>query len=378
MVSLTNLHMIEVVDILSDLPSIVPLDTAQDMSGTEEDLFITALGFEDRCLWIPEILSDENKYRTIRAVYFEYGTNQSDNDLNRPRLLTSLESFAAQTPRPMPSNPGDFTTGLHGLLSDICAKGNKPKVTFDISVCSSRLLITALTILFEYDIQLRLLYSEARLYHPTKQEYEENPEKWTIDEEFGLARGVSTVIRSPDHPGSRRDNLPEVVIAFPTFKPERVKAILTDVDPSLCIRPENRVVWVLGEPHLPEDRWRTAIQRDINEISESTPSYEVSTFDYKKTLEILERIYRPFYFKSHVNIVPLGSKFQSLGVLLFWLIRPEVSIYFATPREYNATQYSEGCKNVWHINFGSLPEIKKLLNKVGQLSVVKEEGASGV
>jgi len=273
--------------------------------------------------------------------------------------------------RPMPSDSDDFASQLRGLLSEICTKSEPPQVTFDISVCSSRLLITTLTVLFEFSLHLRIVYSEAGLYHPTKAEYDANPDKWTSDEELGLARGVSTVTCSPDHPGSRRDVLPEAVIAFPTFKPERVRAIFADVDPSLLIRPKNRVVWLIGDPHLPEDRWRTDVQRTINDIPASAPAYEVNTFDYKKTLEILERVYRPFDCKYLVNIAPLGSKMQSLGVVLFCFIRPEVSVYFASPREYNAIQYSEGCKALWRIEFHSLADVRKLLDTVGKLQVVK-------
>jgi len=374
MTTLTNLRSIEVIDILRDLPDIRPLNVESDMTRIQDELFLTALGFEDRCLWIPEIIADVKKYSTVRAVYFEYGTNQRDNELNRPRLLKAMESFSEQVLSPLPVDVDDLASLLRGLLSEICRKADTPHVTFDISVCSSRLLITVLTVLLEYNIHLRIVYSEARLYHPTEEEYKENPNKWTIDEELGLARGVSTVTRSPDHPGSRRDMLPEVVIAFPTFKPERIRAILADVDPSLRIRPENRVIWVLGEPHLPEDHWRVNIQREINEIGESAPVYKVSTFDYKKTLEELEHIYRPLDCKYLVSIAPLGSKMQSLGVVLFWYIHPEVSVYFATPREYNASQYSEGCKDVWRIEFGSLVDVRKLLDVVGQLEVVRRTG----
>jgi hypothetical protein len=224
----------------------------------------------------------------------------------------------------------------------------------------------------EFNIQLRIVYSEANVYHPTKAEYDADPIKWTSDDEMGLARGVSTVIRSPDHPGSRRDVLPEAVIVFPTFKPKRIRAILTDIDPSLLMRPENRVVWLIGSPHLKEvDGWRADAQMDINEISSTAPFYRVCTFDYKKTLEIMERVYQPFDCKYLVNIAPLGSKMQSLSIAFFWYIRPEISIYFASPREYNATQYSEGCKAIWRIEFGPLDNVRKLLDSVGELRVVK-------
>jgi len=370
MTTLTNLRKVEVIDIIADLPEIQRLDVKRDMAGKVEDLFLVALGFEDRCPWIAEFLAEQAGYSATRAVYFEYGTNQADNDVNRSRLVTALDSFARQVGS-IPCDTDDFASQLRGILSGVCTRSNSPMVTFDISVCSSKLLITTLTVLFEFSLNLRVVYSEAGLYHPTKEEYDTDPDKWTSDNKLGLARGVSKVSRSPDHPGSRRDVLPEAAIVFPTFKPERVRAILSDIDQSLLMRPDDRVVWLIGEPHLPEDHWRADVQRKINEIPASAPAYEVSTFDYKKTLEILERVYQPFDCKYLVNIAPLGSKMQSLGVVMFWHIHPEVSIYYASPREYNAAQYSEGCKDTWRIEFGSVTKLRALLDKVGTLNVVK-------
>jgi len=367
---LTNLRTVELVDILNDLPEMQRLDVEQDMSGKTEDLFLVALGFEDRCPWIAELLAERGGYRATQAIYFEYETNPNDNNVNRPRLVNALESFTTQA-RPMPCDSENFALQLREILSGICTGSHLPMVTFDISVCSSKLLITALTVLCEFPLNLRVVYSEAGLYHPTKEEYDADPDKWTSDDKLGLARGVSKVNRSSDHPGSRRDTLPEAAIVFPTFKPERVRAILSDIDQSLLMRPDDRVVWLIGEPHLPEDHWRADVQRRINEIPASVPAYEVSTFDYKKTLEILERVYQPFDCKYLVNIAPLGSKMQSLGVVMFWYMHPEVSIYYASPREYNAAQYSEGCKDTWRLEFGSVMKLRALLDNVGTLNVIK-------
>jgi hypothetical protein len=93
----------------------------------------------------------------------------------------------------------------------------------------------------------------------------------------------------------------------------------------------------------------------------------VSTFDYKKTFEILERVYQPFDCKYLVNIAPMGSKIQCLGVVMSWYVHPEVAVYFASPREYNAAQYSEGCKATWKIDFDVLTDVRRLLDTVGTL-----------
>ena len=361
--NLVNLHKVEISEALQKLPPILPFDVSNE-SSRKDDLFLVALGFEERCLWIPELLAQGKNYFASRAVYFEYTINQNDNELNRPRLVDALSSFAKSV-RPMPLDSDEFASQLRSLLSELCGEAI-PQVTFDISVCSSRLLISTLTVLFEFNLALRLVYSEACVYHPTKDEYAADPHKWTSDENLGLARGVSAISRSPDHPGSRRDMLPEAVIAFPTFKPERIKAILADIDPSL-LRQHERVIWLIGKPHLEEDRWRTAVQRSINNIPESACCYELDTFDYKNTLEMLERVYEPLDCQYLVNIAPLGSKLQSVGVMLFWYVHPEIGIYFASPREFNAYQYSEGCKATWSIDFGSLVKTREIMDSVGTL-----------
>jgi|LGOV01.1.fsa_nt_gb hypothetical protein len=123
MTTLSNLKRVEVIDILQDLPEIHALNIAHDMAGKKDDLFLTAIGFEDRCLWIPEFLADENKYKAKSGIYFEYGTNQSDNELNKPRLLKAVKSFAIKA-RPMPCDSDDFVSDLRELFSAICTKKN--------------------------------------------------------------------------------------------------------------------------------------------------------------------------------------------------------------------------------------------------------------
>ncbi|MBT9132354.1 MAG: hypothetical protein DDT33_00868 [Firmicutes bacterium] len=366
---MAHLHEVELIEVLSELPDIEALDVKYNLSGKADDLFFCALGFEDRCPWIPELIRDAGCYKTKQAVYFEYATNVTDNDLNRPRLIEALQQFSASV-RSMQCDEEDFPVRLRELLQQVCNSGGIPSVAFDISVCSSKLLLLVLKVLFEFNLNLRILYSEAAVYQPTRDEYEKNPEKWTTEEGFGLAKGVGKVIPSPEHPGNRRDRLPEAIVVFPTFKPERTKSVITDIDESLITKPRDRITWIVGVPHLPEDYWRAGLVREINKIPDSAPSYEVTTFDYKKTIEKLESIYKPQDSKYHITISPLGSKLQSLGIALFWYMRQDVSIVFAIPKQFNARQYSEGCKATWKIDFGNLQNIRKTLDRVGQLEVI--------
>jgi len=361
---------IEFIDILYELPEIIPLNYEKEFSQQEYDIFFCALGFEDRCLTIPEQLAKVKEFKCKQALYFEYSTNIEDNAVNKSRLIDTFQKFADSWSF-LQCDEEDLTKNLRGLLQQIVKSQQKPKVIFDISVCSSKLLISAIKILLEFDINLQILYSEAAIYHPTFEEFEKEPEKWTTEEGFGIARGVGRIIPSPEYPGAKKEN-PDLIVAFLTFKPERTKSIITDIDETLLIRPEKRIIWIVGDPHMDEKNKgkRKKMMREINNILKEFPAYEVCTFDYKKTLKILDQIYNTKNLDLHINISALGSKMQTLGIAIFCYVRPDVSVYLATPKEYNPKQYSEGCKATYQINFGYLKEIKNILDKVWRLEII--------
>ena len=131
------------------------------------------------------------------------------------------------------------------------------------------------------------------------------------------------------------------------------KAIIAKVDPSLLTSPKDNVLWVLGKPRLPEDSWREDAMRNINDIAADQQQHSLSTFVYKDSIRVLDCIHSEKWDKCNITLAPNGSKMQALGAALFCYLHPDVRVMFATPKEYNATQYTEGCKNTWVIDFGS-------------------------
>jgi hypothetical protein len=371
--SVKNIKELELVDVLSELPDINQLDCNKDLSDKEYDIFLCASGFEERCLTIPEQLASTKGFKCKQVLYFEYSTNSEDNEANKQRLLRAFQTFA-DSYSGFQCDREDFTSSLREYLNQIVKSQKKPKIIFDISTCSSKLLTPVIGVVMEFDLYLHIVYSEAAIYHPTIQEYSEDPKKWTTEEGFGIARGVGKIIPSPEYPGVHKEN-PDLIIAFTTFKPERTKAIITYIDESLLMRPGKRIIWIVGDPHMEEEvrKNRKNMIRDINKITDEVPSYEVCTLNYKKTLEVLDQIYKSKNLDFHINISVLGSKMQSLGISIFCYVRPDVSVFFAIPKEYNPSQYSEGCKATWQIEFGNLENIKSILDRVGQLETLSNQ-----
>ena len=359
----------QLVDVISDLPEVMSLDPNDFGSALPDDLFLCALGFEPRCLELPSRLK-EGGYRARRAYYFKYATNFDDNAANQPELVRHLRDIAPVV-EPMESDDPDFPNRFRAILDLVCseASAKPPRVTLDISVAANRIILRCIRVLLEYDIVVRIIYSEAAVYHPTKEEYEQEPARWEDADLLGLEQGVSDVVPSSDHPGAALDLLPDSVLLFPSFSAERSKAVISFVDPSLLTSPREKVVWLLGIPHLETDRWRLEAIKKINGISQDAPQKQVSTFDYKETLRALEHLYTDLSENHTITLSPLGSKMQALGSAIFCYMRPDVRIIFAMPKEYNASQYSKGCKAVWQIGIGPLAELRRKLDQVGTLRV---------
>ena len=131
----------------------------------------------------------------------------------------------------------------------------------------------------------------------------------------------------------------------------------------------DQTVWLVGIPHLEENHWRINALREINELEHEDVQYEVSTLHYQDTLKTLEAIHNRLSDRYKLTLSPIGSKMQALGSSLFSYIHPDARIVFAIPKEYNAASYSEGCRETWKIEFGSLTDLRRLLMSVGKLVV---------
>ena len=360
---------VELSTIVGQLPEIQEFNPSIGPGYGPDDLFLCALGFEPRCLILPELLAN-NGYRSKRVVFFEYDTNFKENEVNRRELMKHLNVISDNV-KPLSLSDPDYANELRGILaslSDTNAKSNS-RITFDLSVAANRIVVTSMAVLCEAEGALNVIYSEASTYYPTQAEYEAEPLAWQDVSLLGLERGVSDVRPSRDFPGQHFDPLPDAIILFPTFKPERSKAVIDFVDPSLIDAKGEQIVWLVGVPPLQENKWRVGALRQINSLTEKDFQYEISTLDYKETLSVLELIYDQLWDRYKLTLSPIGSKMQALGSSLFSYIHPDTRIVFAIPNEYNAAQFSQGCRETWIMEFGPLSDLRELLGSVGRLVI---------
>lgn len=385
-----RIHVCSMSEVLAQLPALQPWQRDASVAG---DLLVCANGFEPRAVTVTEALVG-GRSRFSRTAYVSYSTNVTDNEALRQRLVGALREVDASG-EPLEIHESRVGSVLKGLLNELPeAVGAIPKVFIDVSVASNRLIMLMIRAAIECarDVDVTVLYSEAGVYHPTQQEHAANKQTWTTDRFGGLEWGVGDVdVASDEYPGYHIDQLPDFVVVIPGYNRDRVRAVISHADPALLPpssdtyrrggatktdgaeereRDEQHVAWLLGEPHLPEDLWRREAQREIHNIEPRALEIGVSTFDYRDTIRVLEGLYEQRRGVARFSLSPMGSKMQAVGAALFCHMRPDVRVLFAKPQQYNAAQYSEGCKATWMLELGPMSALKREMLRVDLIRLV--------
>lgn len=361
------IHKVEIAEICNGLKQIEKFDV-NSFENERDDLYITALGFEDRSLDFTKIFSQSGKYKAKSSIILLHETNKVDNERKRAILESYLGTFVENGIIDITYNEDNYMEKYIECINELLGKQKNYKVSFDISGCSSQMIFSTLKILLESNTDLRVFYTEAEIYHPTKDEFH-NHKKWLIDGS-GPSQGILRVTESKLYPGRNVRELPVMLVAFPNFKPERTRSIKTELNPV-------KTIWIIGEPHLPENHWRRDAVHDVNEIKDDK-IYNLKTFDYISTFCLMEEIYIGETYKwmaednpYHMIIAPHGSKLQNIGIALFCQLRQDVGVYFSTPEQFNPAHYTEGVLNNWQIKFNNTENILKLIKSCGKIRLIK-------
>ncbi|MEZ6033182.1 MAG: hypothetical protein R3C17_08830 [Planctomycetaceae bacterium] len=311
------------------------------------DCIVAISGFEKRCISAAHAMI-ERGWVTSSSICVTYGDPgmKTPNERHLASLCTALTELGnGNPPRLIEHNDHnvevDFGQSLLKEISDLgVAVGLcTSHIVFDITVGSSRLLLEGLHALLKTNARLTLIYTEAGLYRPRFDEYVSLVAQGRvrqIDAPEFLTQGVDRVEIVNSIQGMCVDSRPAFLVVFPAFAFTRISAVIDEIAPS-------RVQWIYGIPHLVENRWRIDAQREYHAtlVEGSHRHCYVSTFDYRETLLVLERIYQKRREDYGIFVASLGSKLQKVGQALFHTLRPEAAAVVAIPHLWSDDRYSE-------------------------------------
>jgi hypothetical protein len=359
-----GLHEMQIDDVAPMLPKAIESTSPVTKSF---DLWISALGFEERCGAWAQALAEGGSDLGV-ALVCAYTTNREQNGANETALIADLKRCSARVEW-IEADEQNLTEMIRERIECLRARLDRPlRIGWDISVASNRLIVRLGRSLMDRGNSVEVLYSEAMTYFPTEEEYSADPSRWTDDERMGLDRGTLNVRTASEFPGVHSSQLPNRLIMLPGYNRDRVRKVISNVDSQFLVELDSApIAWLVGSPHLQEDSWREAAISQIHGIPPTHESLPLSTFDYAETLSVLERLYGKWGRKCNLTISPMGSKFQALGCALFCIARPDVRVVFAQPEEYNVARYTSGVKARWSVDFMLIDSLLGELMKLGTL-----------
>lgn len=346
-------------DLTKSLPGLQTLETVI-AKNTEFDLFIGAMGFEERTSEAAAKMA-QHGIRVPRALLLEFDLYYKATERRRQ----GYEEFLARLTQGRPFRPINAPLGIRDPLFaermtdaiESAVTSKKPRIVFDSTSCPSLILSRCLSVLLHLPCDLTVIYSEAAEYFPTKEEWESGKvagKRTTVEGPFS---GVRFVEKPPLLQSDDTGERPILLISFPTFNTERTSGVITDLEP------EKRV-WVFGTPHnISSNAYRIEMAQSFAGPV-MTPGDKwtlTSTFDYRESMLALAGIYARERNQYRVVVMPHGSKMQTLGVSLFSSAH-QVSMVFAVPKNYDPDRYSCGCEEVWAIPFGDSQSLVAKLN----------------
>lgn len=324
----------------------------------ENSTFIGVAGFEDRCFSFIDQF-EQHKKKFFNTIGIEYrpinNKNRTKEFGKKVKNITLENSFWLIYNR---FDPEEFCNDFVGIKKDVWETAN---VVIDISSMSKFLIIVILDLLEEYEGNVHIIYSEAEIYHPTKEKFEEIKQGLPESIPTFLTKDVYNIVTTKSLSSIAMPGSPLLSIAFPTFNHKELEALLSEITPQYLIKIE-------GIPHEQHNRWRLDAIHHINRTIDKSfilnideiIHENVTTFDYIELVRILDKIYKKYRYTHKCIIAPTGSKLQTLGVYIFKQMHPEVQIVYPVTKDF-AEEYSEGCTHIWHIpifNFFSF--VKKL------------------
>ena len=300
--------------------------------GYLKKIFITCASFEDRCLGVPQLFSQD--YAIDKAFIFVYEDPSKKREENLEKLAhfvaTKGDGFSRiQTAE---GDPIPAISVLHKELKEYQIREKQFAIDLDITTFTKRHLLLLLKAIDDLELwdHLRILYTE--------------PQNYVADLYLPMSMGLRSLSPISGFISTSSPTLPELLVIFLGYEGDRALAVYENIDPE-------DTVLVIARPAY-HDEWngRTeAMNRSIIQMIGKGKIEYAHAIDPSKVTETLRRIqekYNPA--KWRWVIVPLGTKPQTLGIYYFWRENPNMfSLIYAQPLKHNEAFFSTGIGKSW-------------------------------
>jgi hypothetical protein len=322
------------------------------------DAFIFAAGFEDRALCVP--LAAPLARKSIALVY-KGGPGENDDSYNKIKTkyektddyevceldLAHTERFEHIFEKSLRSikhlESGELVMDISGM----------PNFAICIAIAKTRQIFPA--------AKLRLFYTEAEEYFPTKKDYDKL-KKSQIRRPIDLlpdylSTKAVTMFMPSLFSGVTLGQNDTCLLVFAGYEPHRTNCAIEALNP-------NKLVLIYGEPGRPDLSWRydlsRLMHRGIDDQLKRTEE-KASTADVGDNLALLLKYYEYLYDDHTIAVCPINSKIQAVAATLAWETYPDIQLNFPIPAQYLPKRFSLDSRETFSIDLGCSPAARRFM-----------------
>lgn len=340
----------------------------EKMSLSNKDVLIHAPGFEDRTMAVSIGLSTSGK---VHAVLLNFRPYNEKNKLNDVKEELRSYGFVVEEENIIVYDrflPEAFEDQLQRRLQVIAADS----ALIDISTMSKLQIILVLKVCTEMGLNVRILYTEAEIYGPSEEEFNNARQAGEIRRpSLQVFSSIHGVIRVKSLSSIAMQGQSTAALVFMSFNDALTQVLLNSIYPG-------RLFLINGRP--PQHSWREEATAWIHEkvrqewqednptkqrdgCWEPMPEREVSTLDYRETIQMLIRLYWQLSAEHRILLAPSGSKMQAVGSYVVKALHPDIHIEYPSPEGFHPS-YSKGVGAKWMIDLGNLALLLEDIAKI--------------
>ena len=228
------------------------------------------------------------------------------------------------------------------------------RIFMDISGMSRILIVQILVALRERPEGLTdcfITYVQAQDYPPSEEEAAMELAKSESDPTFSiffLSSGVFEITLIPELSSYTLAGVQTRLVTFPALDEHLLTALRAELQPS-------RYTFIEGVPPGSHNQWRQKAIAAVNHLDQiqNAERYQISTLDYRETLDCLQKLYAKYGVRERLLISPTGSKMQAVAVGIFRSFVEDVQIVYPTPRGFQRPdKYTEGIGEMHLLSLG--------------------------
>ena len=289
---------------------------------SESILFIGSVGFEDRSLaFLNEAKRSKKQLSTCIGVqYLPHNPKNRKDDFDKLAhevfKHVDLITFNRKSPELFDKE----------LLKIQEATNRCSHIIIDISAMSKMLIVVLLYGLRKISLPLSIIYSPAKIYHPTKEKFESIKNKTGLLEmpPYFLTTDVNSVVTTSELSSIAMQGEPVVLIAFPNFNHREISALLNETN-------AQEVFLIEGKHKTADALWRLDAIRWINGGFRSYSNVhfiEIYASDIKDNIKLLDQLYQTNYLSHKIALAPTGGKLQAVASFFLKVMHPDIQIIY--------------------------------------------------